>query len=422
MINKLLQSVETSPLSELAALALLAASVSGAREVRLVFRDAVDDTFRTALVHAGVDVAADPKLRLHVVAAGQRFSPVLNTDIPTGLSDEVNVRLPVRVEAQGVTVALDLDRCRADVMSTVRSMQLSHIGMIMGVRLQRMQSELQASCLTALNIIDAMSEMQDDAASRTLTGLLRVLAKTPPRSVEVTALRIAGLAELVDGDLHLTDEARGILARLGGVGPDRTLLPRIALNSEWLEELHAQEGVVPADARGVGEVHQFSCLKIGEAMFDIGECADVEGQLAFRRGNGAGEWLTLSNKIVDGWTEIAAEVISRTQDVIQEYVLMHMIRRRDVQVDEGVELFNLYGIEWHVMVRDGRVLARIKPSDWAELPGSARLVSMPSRDRAVVALREILADLDDQVGRDAKAWAHRMALGATVMPYFGVAA
>lgn len=422
MINKLLQSVETSPISELAVLALLAASISGAREVRLVFRDAVDDTFRSALAQTGTDVAVDPKLKVMPVSAGQRFAPVVNTDIPTGMSDEVNVRLPVRIEPEGVFAALDLDRCRADVLSTVRSMQLSAIGLIMGVRLQRLQADLQASCQTALGIIEAMSETQDDAASRTLTGLLRVLAKIPPRSVEVTALRIAGLAELVDGELRLTDEARSILARLGGVGPDRTLLPRVALNSDWLEELHAQEPAESEEAPAATDVQQFSCLKIGESVFDIGECAEPEGQLAFRRSAGGDTWQTLTNRIVDGWNEIAAEVISRTQDVIQEYVVMHMIRRRDVQVEDGVEVFNLYGIEWHVMVRDGRVMARIKPDDWADLPDADKLVSMASRDRAVAALRAILSDLDDQVGRDAEAWSRRMALGATVMPFFGAAA
>ncbi|MCE6952955.1 hypothetical protein LAZ29_18680 [Cereibacter sphaeroides] len=251
-----------------------------------------------------------------------------------------------------------------------------------------------------LALIEAVGEYDGRAAAHSLTGLLRLAAGEPPTLAESTSLQIAGLATIEDGHLALTPEGGEVLARETTHRSQPPLPPA------------APEPVVTAGDESPAPLAR---LRIGPASYEIASYAGSD-VLAFRT-DADMAWRDLEADLSLGWFEIAAEILQRTRNALEEYVRMHMIRRREDACTDGQNGFDLYGLGWEVRETGTALLLRLDgDADWREVRPSALAHVTGMRERAAAALVAEVGDLRDRIGEDVHAWARRLAAGAMVEP------
>ncbi len=250
-----------------------------------------------------------------------------------------------------------------------------------------------------LALIEAITEYDTHPASHSLTGLLRLAAGEQPTLAEKTSLQIAGLAALTAGRLDLTPEGSDVLA----CEVERRPQPPLQAPA-----------TTPLATRPEGPV-AIARLRIGSASYEIAEYPGVDA-LAFRT-DPTLPWRDLSADLALGWSEIAAEILQRTRNALEEYARMHMIRRREDSNPEGENGFDLYGIGWEVRDSGTALFMRLDgETDWQEVRPSALAHVAGLRERAAAALVAQVPDLRDRIGEDVHAWAKRLAAGSIVEP------
>ncbi len=263
-----------------------------------------------------------------------------------------------------------------------------------------------------LDLINALREYDPGAASHTLVGLLRMASEHEAQPVEQTALRIAGLAELEGKQLVLTESARELLYNFstgdysGSVRPGRYTVQ---------EDPDDQEN---DDFLNSGTPEPVARLNIGGTNYVIGELAALD-MLAFRPETG-GDWAHLNNTVEEGWSAVAAEIISATRDTTREYIRMHMIHRRNVNVGPNIMLFDLYGFEWFIRMDDDGVFARVEGRDWEPVDVEGLDLEEDIGTIAVRAIMTAVPDAREYFHDDVKDWSRRIAAGAMVMPAFAI--
>lgn len=138
--------------------------------------------------------------------------------------------------------------------------------------------------------------------------------------------------------------------------------------------------------------------------------------LSFRT-DPAADWCALDADLAAGWSEIAAEILQRTRNALEDYVRMHMIRRREEEDPAGGNGFDLYGIGWEVREAGSALLLRLDgEAEWQTVPAPALAHAAGFRERAAAALVAQVRDLRERIGEDVHAWAKRLAAGALVEP------
>jgi hypothetical protein len=264
-----------------------------------------------------------------------------------------------------------------------------------------------------LTLVNKLQEFDSDVASQMLKGFLTVLSDNQPGQAEATALRIAGLSDmppalLAKSDVRLNDVARGLLDEVGLL---QLTLPS-AVDSETQPDPWVPELPQTSDPK------LFARLTLLDRDYGV---ADVEGlsQLWFKPMDAEEDWTILTSRTADGWTEIAAEILGKTVDILQEFSRMHLIRKRDIQTDEVAEVYDLHGTLWWLRNGESGCEARLDDGEWTICPVP---VSLGHKDRAISALLMLAPDMKAILADRAKDWANRMAQSVQVTPAFALAA
>lgn len=262
-----------------------------------------------------------------------------------------------------------------------------------------------------LDLIDALRDFDPGAASLSLTGLLRMASHVPATPAEQTALRIAGLGELSAKEFILSKTAQDMLYDFstgdysGNVRPGR----RVRVKEEEVED---------ESPRLTGAVEPVARLCIGGVNYVIGEMTDLD-MLAYRNESG-GDWLPLANTVEEGWSAIAAEIISLTRDTTREYIKMHMIHRRNAGLGPDIRAFDLHGFQWYIRLNDEGCAVRVDGLDWQPVEIGDLDHELDLGKIAVLSLLTAIPDAESHFRDDVTAWAKRIAAGAMVMPVFNI--
>ncbi|NBO20968.1 MAG: hypothetical protein EBU97_03280, partial [Rhodobacteraceae bacterium] len=249
----------------------------------------------------------------------------------------------------------------------------------------------------ALALVEGVADVETDAASDALKGLLRFASGVSPTAAETMALRIAGLAELRDGQLALTSVGNDILSDHGFETPGP-------------QDISDDDDVPAAPPFLI-----MARLRIGEVNHDIGRSA--QDKLAFRQTGSDADWQPLQNTVEEGWPDVAAEIIAATRDALFDYVRMHMIHVRDAGLPDGQYLYDLYGLKWVVTGGHANALSRLPKGDWVAYPAE-HFGPDATRERSARGALAVYPDLEERIGKDVRDWARRIAQGSSVTPVF----
>ncbi|PLL12067.1 hypothetical protein C0V75_14385 [Tabrizicola sp. TH137] len=289
-------------------------------------------------------------------------------------------------------------------MSDATMQQLVQLSGILSLGIGMAASVIRVLARQTLGVIEDVAEVEEGAASPALTGLMRYAAGRMPSNAEAMAMRIAGLAEMSDGHLLLTETATSILFTHGF---------RLA-TSDVLEDAPEAEEV--AEVQASKEFQAMARLRIGEVHHDIAR-DDETDKFAFRITGSGADWVLLDNGLEQGWPEMAAEIIKRTRNATFDYVRMHMIHRRDAPMPSGEYLYDLYGIEWAVRGTPEAAEARGEDGTWRSFDASSASPDNP-RDFSALAAFAAIPDLEARIGGDVHEWSKRIAAGSEITPVF----
>ncbi|WP_230799381.1 hypothetical protein [Seohaeicola saemankumensis] len=264
-----------------------------------------------------------------------------------------------------------------------------------------------------LSLVSKLQEFDRDAVSQMLKGFLTVLSGHRPSPAETTALRIAGLSDMPSAsvakpDVSLNDVARDLLNEVGLL---QFTLPS-AVGGETQPDLSETEQPQTGDPK------VFARLTLLDRDYGVAE-SEGSAQLWFKPMNTEDDWSILTSRTADGWTEIAAEVLGKTADILQEFSRMHLIRRRDIPTDEVAEVYDLHGILWWLRNGESGYEGRLDDGEWTVCPVPATL---GPKDRAIAALLYLAPDMKAVLADRARDWANRMAQSVQVTPAFAMAA
>ena len=280
--------------------------------------------------------------------------------------------------------------------------QLVQLAGILSLGIGMAASVIRVLARQTLGVIEDVAEVEEGAASPALCGLMRYAAGRMPGNAEAMAMRIAGLAEMVDGNLLLTETAKSILFTHGF---------RLA-TSDALEPV-VEDVAEPAAPKAFEAMAR---LRIGEVHHDIAR-DEVTDKFAFRITGSNADWVLLDNGLEEGWPEMAAEIIKRTRNATFDYVRMHMIHRRDAPMAQGEYLYDLYGIEWAVRGTPEAAEARGEDGTWRSFDASGTNPDSP-RDFSALAAFAAIPDLESRIGEDVHEWSKRIAAGSEITPVF----
>jgi|GEM_PF-3789238 len=296
-----------------------------------------------------------------------------------------------------------MDEARHDLPEAVMA-QLAQLAEILARGVGMAASTIRVLARQTLGLLEDIGEIDGDAASPAVMGLLRYAAGRVPSSSEAMAMRIAGLAEVEGGLLLLSPAANGMLYnrgfRLAETAP--VAVP---------EEVATVAPVATADFQPVAR------LRIGEVHHDIAR-DEVTERFAFRFTGTQDPWTVLEKGLEDGWPEMTAEVIAKTRNATFDYVRMHMIHKRDASTVAGEFVYDLYGLEWTVRGTPDHAEARGEDGVWRTFD-AAHIGHDAPRDFSALAAFTAIPDLVAKIGSDVHEWSKRIAAGSEVTPIFG---
>lgn len=259
-----------------------------------------------------------------------------------------------------------------------------------------------------LALVEAVGDYDKQAASHLLIGMLRIAAGTGPLTVEKTAMRIAGLAQLEGDQFTLTPEGLALV---------RSLIP--GMDTAIGNEATPQAATVAAPRQIPVDTAAFAQLRFGEHVYEIAD-GPLEDMLCFRL-RGQKDWTMLDRDRTAGWAEIGAEMLTRSSDVVQDYVTMHTVRLPDPDGTPDLHRFDLDSLCWWVRVTDGKAQFRLSlTADWIDLPDDPSAETV--RNIGIRAARAHLPGFLETVQALANAWVRRMAHSAAVTPILAGAA
>lgn len=251
-----------------------------------------------------------------------------------------------------------------------------------------------------LGFFDHLKFYDDQAASHLVNGLLRVAAGQIPTSVEKTAMCIAGLAQVKKGEMSLTAEGTGLIARLWQELPP---------GPETSADPDSDVGATPEAV----ETTPFAMLRFGEKCFQIAE-GKTEDELVFRL-EGESDWRELDTNRVSGWDVVGAEMLTKTINVVDAYTRTHVIRLPAPDVAPNCHVFELEHLRWYLKI-DGTTaeFATDPHQSWIAVPQDIKHETI--RDLGIAAAQSMIPNFKDLVTTEANSWVRRMAHAAAIMP------
>lgn len=268
--------------------------------------------------------------------------------------------------------------------------------------------ELARMATRMLSLAETLCEYDETAASHLLKGLLRLAAHGTSLSVETTAMRISGIADLHDGTLSLTDDGLSVLGILSGK-PQGDL--SVSGHSGHLD-------IVPHSAPEAAPV-PFAQMVFGDRTFEIADGADEES-LTFRL-KGKDQWHQLENNRYAGWDVIGAEMLSLTSDTLQDYLHMHTMRISTPELGANVHSFTLEAVTWWIEIDDNVARFRVsEKAEWQIVPSDIQEKNV--RELGIKAVLRMYPDFRQKVDQDRREWLRRMAHAAGISPVMSAAA
>lgn len=259
-----------------------------------------------------------------------------------------------------------------------------------------------------LGLVESLGDYDDQAASHLLIGLLRIASDARPLSVERTALRIAGLATVAEDQFFLTPEGR-------------SLVQSLSLGLAAFAEPDTQTLSWPSDPPSTSslEAVPFAQIRCGEKLFEIAD-GPIKDSLAFRLHTDK-NWVLLDLDRSAGWADIGAEILTRSSDVVGDYISMHTVRLLDPSGGPDLHRFDLGSFHWWVRVQDGKPQLRLSNSEeWLDLPDDPK--AEPIRSIGIRAAQAHIPDFATTIRAQAAIWVRRMAHAASVTPILSGAA
>lgn len=329
-------------------------------------------------------------------------------------TDHVDLYLDIVLPSGALVAVIELCDVAQGWTARHRMMVLERVARLASIQLAALAQGPALLARPMLALVDALEEFDGSTVSHAFRALLRVLAGESPSRVELTALRIAGLADAPQWSLPLpevvlSDAARGALAR-AGLGPAARMI-----RAEPQEPVPAPgpQADMPAQS-----VQPFACLRLVERSFEIAEEPGTD-RLLFRLSGTPEDWTRLSHGAADGWTAVATEMLGVAFDTLREFSKMHVIRRRDLPTSEIAEAYELNGMIWWLRRTPDGVEACLDGGAWVPVDVAA---APTDKERATVALFTLAPGLTDSLAGPARDWAHRMAQTVQVTPIISMAA
>ena len=372
------------------------------------------DWARARLTGAGLVLAAKTLLPEDLGPPNSIAPGVRKLPLPVGSpTDLLDIGVDITGSPTTAVAMLHLEKVQAGWATRENLAGLDNLMSLLNRQFLALEHGPKIVAEPMLRLVTLLRDLDDQAVSHSLSGLLRVLAGQQPSRVEVMAMRICGLADslqpcLEDRDVALSDVTQVLLDR-SGIG--RTARP--VEFSPYAGGWSAEPAIAPP-----ASVVPFARVRIVEQDFDVAE-AENSDRLWFRAQGEVEGWIPLANGSADGWTAIAAEILSQTRDITNEYAQMHLIRRRDIRTEEVAEAYELGGVIWWLRAGERGSEARLDGCDWQDCTTEPGL---SVKARALKALLQLDADIVSGLSEQARDWAHRMAHSVQVAPYIGIAA
>lgn len=401
----------------------VAAATVGARAVRLHLAAAFSDR---AALFAGVGLVPNDVAQTAALVAARDLAA--QVDGVPGLralrgrdghaTDHVDLCLEVTLPAGTPTALIELCDVAPGWTARHRMIALEGVARLAALQVAALAEGPALLARPMLALVDALEEFDGSSVSHAFRALLRVLAGESPSRVELTALRIAGLADapqwsLAQPEVALSDAARGVLDRAG--------LGHAACTAcAGPQEPVPVSAPVPAPLADMPalSVQPFACLRLVERSFDIAE-DPATGRLLFRATGAPGDWMRLSHRAADGWTAVATEMLGAAFDTLREFSKMHVIRRRDLPTTEIAEAYELTGTIWWLRRAPGGTEACLDGGPWVPVETGP---AQTDKERATAALFTLAPDMTDSLADPARDWAQRMAQTVQVTPIISMAA
>lgn len=273
-----------------------------------------------------------------------------------------------------------------------------------------------------LALIDGLSEYDRVAASHLLVGLLRIAAGQKLLSVEQTALRIAGLAEIDQNALLMTAEGQSLLAIISPTGPAKVAAAACTEGDACKADANGVCVCQSDDAAADTTPHvpvAFANIRFGQRLFEVAD-GKKPGSLTFRL-VGDENWKPLENDRSCGWDEIGGEILEKGIDLTDEYVMMHTMRLAVPEQGEGVHHFELAPLNWWIRITGETASLRVDGSaDWLPVPDDIKEPTV--RALGIQAAERLIPNFRDLLHPEAIIWSRRMAHAAAVTPIMSSAA
>jgi hypothetical protein len=367
---------------------------------------------RLSLVGVSVEVA--PVAETCSEAEKTHCPDIVKLPLPqSSPTDRIDIGVIIRASDGPPFAMMKLERVP---VGWSRQEALKGLGHLKAMQMQQFEALALGPALVAapmLRLCGLVRELDDQAVSHALFGLLRVLADEQPNRVETMAMRICGLTASAQPYL----EEREIV--LGPVALDLLDKAGIRRTSGQLafvpEAGHCER---PTAVCVPPSLAPFATMRALEEVFEVAE-DDKGGLLWFRPEGSTGPWVPLAAGFEDGWAAIAVEVLGQTRDILRDYAKMHLIRRRDLPTDEVAEAYELDGVIWWLRDGEAGTEARMENEDWRMLPIEA---DQSARLRAMNALFLLDSGAQDRLSDSANDWVRRMAQAVHVMPCAAIAA
>lgn len=160
----------------------------------------------------------------------------------------------------------------------------------------------------------------------------------------------------------------------------------------------------------------FATLTIGPKSFVI-SADDEMTHIAFDHPD-TGQRVQLSRTVRDGWTKVGAEIIMRTQNALQEYIKMHVLKMKGDTLRDGPLFYNLFDMTWIVRVNadENGVEMKFPDEPWQNVQLDFTKFNHDCTSIVLHALIESRPDLYETLFDDIDQWGQRMSAGAQVVP------
>jgi len=391
----------------------IARALVGAQDCQLHLGPELDWS-RPRLSGVGVDLATAP---LDAAACEQeaRLSPgIRKLPLAKGApTDLMEIGLEI-AGPDGVPFAmLQLERVPTSWASRETVRGLTHVTAILKRQFEALAGGTATVAAPMLRLCTLIRELDDQAVSQAVCGLLKVLSDEQPNRVETMAMRICGLAQ---SDQTSLEDRKAILSPVTLDLLDRAGIGR---TSQQITYTQAADDALPSLEIPTPEILiPFAQARLLEEAFDVAE-DEVSGRLWFRPEGSGNQWAPLGNGFADGWSAIAAEILVETRDILHEYARMHLIRRRDLPTTEIAEAYELNGVIWWLRNGETGSEARIDGGEWQVCPLESGL---SVKTRALNALLQVSPETVSGLSDHAQDWARRMAQSVQVVPLVAIAA